>query len=97
MRINAILEALSAIKNITLEELTALIEAVNEKVKSSFDFDTSEKEDFDGLFDTVLEDCRYVKRERDDALARQAADDASDPKFAHYGDTTYADIDRGEK
>jgi hypothetical protein len=96
MRIDATLEALYKVKNMTLDELTALFEAVNEKVKSSFDFNTSEKEDFDGLFDTVLADCRYVKRERDDALARQAADDASDPKFAHYGDQTYADVDKGE-
>lgn len=96
MRINAALDALSAVKNLTLEELTALLEAVNEKVKSSRDFDASEKSDLDGLFDTMLADCRYVKRERIDALARELADDASDPRFAHYGDQTYADIDRGE-
>lgn len=96
MRINEALEVLSAVKNLTLEELTALLEAVNEKVKSSQDLNDGEKEDFEGYFDNLLSDCAYMKRVRIDALARELADDASDPKFAHYGDTTYADIDRGE-
>ena len=96
MRIDATLEALSAVKNLTLDELTALLEAVNEKIKSSQDLNNGEKEDFDGYFDNLLSDCAYMKRVRNDALARELADDLSAPKFAHYGDQTYADIDKGE-
>jgi hypothetical protein len=94
MRIDATLEALYKVKNLTLDELTALLEAVNEKVKSSQDLNRGEKEDFDGYFDNLLSDCAYMKRVRNKYLARQAADYASDPKFAHYGDQTYADVDR---
>ena len=95
MRIDATLEALYKVKNLTLDELTALLEAVNEKVKSSTDFSQQEKTDFFLNFaDDLLEDCKYFQQKREAVAARQAADDASDPKFAHYGDQTYADVER---
>ena len=96
MRIGNTLEALSAVKNLTLEELTALLEAFDEKAKSTQDLSAAEKEFADGLIETVIVDFKYLSREREAEAARQAAEDASDPKFAHYGDQTYADIDKGD-
>ena len=91
MRINATLEALSAVKNLTLEELTALLEAVNEKVKSSTDFSQQEKTDFFFNFaDDLLEDCKYYKQQREAEAARQAENDVLDRKFGFVrGDTTH--------
>lgn len=91
MRINATLEALSAVKNLTLEELTALLEAVNEKVKSSTDFSQIER---DALFfsfaDDLIDDCNYYQRQRKAEAARQAENEVLDRKFGFArGDTIH--------
>ena len=79
MRIDATLEALSAVKNLTLAELTALLEAANEKLKASLDFDREEKEHF--MLDDTISDCGYYQTRRDIALQRQAENDVFDRKF----------------
>ena len=87
-RIDATLEALSAVKDLTLGELTALLEAVNEKVQSSMDFDSDEKELFN--FDDALTDCAWRKQEREAEAARQAENETLDRKFGFVrGDTTH--------
>lgn len=91
MRIDATLEALSAVKNLTLEELTALLEAVNEKVKSSTDFSQHEKNAFFfGFADDLIDDCNYYQRQREARAARQAENKVLDRQFGFVrGDTTH--------
>lgn len=91
MRIDATLEALSAVKNLTLDELTALLEAVNEKVNSSKEFSKFERVDyFFNLFDDVILDCKYYQRQREAEAARQAENEILDRKFGFVrGDTTH--------
>lgn len=91
-RIDKTLESLSAVKNLELFEVIALLQCLGEKVKSSQDFAHQEKaEFFVNFLEDVTSDCMGYQLRRKEWADIQAADDASDPKFAHYGDQTYAD------
>jgi hypothetical protein len=92
-RIDKTIEALSAVKDLTMHELLEVLQALNEKTKSSQDFAGKDEREFfcAGMFDDQIGVTRYYMRLRDEAAARQAEDDASDPRFAYEGDTTYAD------
>ena len=90
MRIDATLEALSAVKNLTLDELTALLEAVNEKVKSSTDFNKYDKEYLNNVFDDLICDMKADIQHRIGDAAKQAENDVFDRKFGFVrGDTTH--------
>ena len=82
MRIDTTLETLSAIKNLTLAELTALLEAIAEKAKSSTDFSHLEKADyFFSFLDDVICDCKHYQTEREVSAALQAENAVFDRKF----------------
>jgi hypothetical protein len=90
MRINDTLEALSEVKDLTLEELTALLEAFDEKAKSTQDLSATEKEFADGLIVNVITDFKYLSREREAEAARQAENEILDRKFGFVrGDATH--------
>jgi hypothetical protein len=91
MRIDAALEALSKVKDLTLDELTILLEAIQEKVNSSQDFDRAEKDEFFfNVLDDVIGDCISYKMQRETALAVQAENDVFDRRFGFVrGDTTH--------
>jgi hypothetical protein len=91
MRIDETLEVLSKVKNLTLQEFTALLEALQEKVNSSLDFDRIEKEDFFfDVFNDVIGDCKFYQTKRETALAGQSENDVFDRKFGFVrGDTTH--------
>ena len=82
MRIDATLEALSAVKNLTLAELTALLEAIAEKAKSSTDFSHLEKTDyFFSFLDDVICDSKYYQIQRDIAVQHDVINGVFDRKF----------------
>lgn len=93
MRTTPALDAIGAIKNLTMHELLSLMQALNEKTKSSQDFAGKDEREFfcDGMFDNQIEDVRHYLSLRNEAADRQAEDDASDPRFAYEGDATYAE------
>lgn len=91
-RIDKTLESLSSHKNLELFEVIALLQCLGEKVKSSQDFAHQEKSEFFANFlDDVTSDCMGYQLRRTEWANIQAADDASDPRFAYEGDNTYAD------
>ena len=82
MRIDATLNALSEFRDLTLAELTALLEAVAEKAKSSTDFSHLEKTDyFFSFLDDVICDCKHYQTEREVSEALQAENAVFDRGF----------------
>ena len=82
MRIDKTLETLSAVKDLTLTELTALLEAIAEKAKSSTDFSHLEKTDyFFSFLDGVIGDSKYYQIQRDIAAQRDVINEVFDRKY----------------
>ena len=92
-RIDKTIESLAAVKNLTASELLAVLQALNEKTKSSQDFAGKDEREYfcEGMFDDQIADVRHYMSLRNEAADSQAEDDASDPRFAYEGDNTYAD------
>lgn len=74
------LDAIGALKNLQLEQLIPLLQAIHEKVKSSTDL--AEQEFFECGLDDILTDAIYFQNQRynSDIIAAQEAEAARDRK-----------------
>lgn len=98
-RITPVLDALGAIKNLTIEELLPVLQALDEKTMSSQDYGTQdERVFFRGMFDDAIGDTRYYIGQRNGRMEAEEADRRHDLEngncaarlFAHYGDRSNA-------
>lgn len=80
------LECIGALKNLQLEQLIPLLQALHEKVKASNDF--ADADFVEGMLSDMLADAIYYAKKRDDAalLEMQEAEVAIDHK---HGFDTY--------
>ena len=99
-RITPVLEALGNIKNLTIEELLPVLQALNEKTKSSQDYGTKDEREFfsEGMFDDLIGDTSHYIGKRNARADSEAAELAHDLEngncaarlFAHFGDRSNA-------
>ena len=99
-RITPVLEALGAIKNLTIEELLPVLQALNEKTKASQDYGTKDERKFfsEGMFDDLITDTRHYMSLRNERLDKEVAERQHDMDngncaarlFAHFGDRSNA-------
>lgn len=95
-QVDKTLDELGAVKNLTMQSLLAVLQALNEMTKSSQDFAGKDEREFfcAGMFDDQIADIRYFIGLRIEAARRQVEEDMLDPRFAHHGDQTFAGVEK---
>jgi len=82
-RIDKTIESLAAVKNLTASELLAVLQALNEKTKSSQDFAGKDEREYfcEGMFDDQIADVRYYMSLRNEAADCESEDEVFERRF----------------